>query len=110
MVTQGYQIKRIVQKITQQEVVECTTRLGRKITRNNRKTDPAKLNQINEDLSKRYEKKYGNFNQVFPFNKITENLAIDAYKTQTIKSPTKPDYTRLIVNEIKKYIQDFSEE
>jgi hypothetical protein len=75
----------------------------------NRKIDPVKLNQINEEMSKRYEEKFGNFNQVFPFNKITENLAIEAYKTQNIKNPTKPDYTRLLVNEVKKYIQDFNQ-
>lgn len=73
-----------------------------------RATDPIKLNQINEEMSRKYEEKIGNFNMVFPFNKITENLAVEAYKTQNIKNPTKPNYTRMIVNEIKNCINEFN--
>ena len=39
----------------------------------NRKVDSNKLNQINEEMSRRYEDKVGNFNLIFPFNKLTEN-------------------------------------
>lgn len=75
-----------------------------------RSVDPVKLNQINEEMNRRHEEQSGNFSLVFPFNKITENLAIEAYKTQNVKNPTKPNYTRMIVNEIKKYISDYSQE
>ena len=75
-----------------------------------RGVDQIKLNQINEEMSRRYEEKIGNFNLVFPFNKITENLAVEAHKTQNIKNPTKPNYIRMIVNEIKNYIADFNAE
>jgi len=75
-----------------------------------RAKDPIKLNQINEEMNRRYEDKFGDFCQVFPFNKVTENLAVEAYKTQNVKNPTKPNYTRLIVNEVKTYIADFNEE
>jgi hypothetical protein len=69
-----------------------------------------RLNQINEEVTRRYEEKVGDFNLIFPFNKKTETLAMDAYKTQNMKNPTKPDYIRLIVNEVKACISDFNEE
>jgi len=52
-------------------------------------------------MNKPYNEKCGNFSLLFPFNKTTENLSIEAYRTQNIKNPTKPNYTKLMADEIK---------
>lgn len=65
-------------------------------------SDKIKLTQINEEMSRPYEHKSGNFVQLFPFSKATENLSIDAYRTQSIKNPTKPNYTKLMITQINK--------
>jgi len=60
------------------------------------------LAKITEEKTQKYEEKVGNFEMIFPFNKVSEELAVEAYKTQNIKNPTKPDYIRLIIHEIKR--------
>ena len=60
-----------------------------------------RLNQIKEEISIKYNERIGNFEMIFPFNKLTEELAINACRTQNIKNPTLPNYTRMIINEIK---------
>ena len=52
----------------------------------------------------------GNFELIFPFNLLTESLAIEACKTQNIMNPAKPNHIRLIVNEIKKMVSNRNEE
>lgn len=61
--------------------------------------DKIKMSQINEEMSKLYDVKIGGFALLFPFNKLTENLSVEQYKTQNVKNPTRPNYTKMMISE-----------
>ena len=69
-----------------------------------------KDDEAKEENTKNYNERMGNFEMIFPFNSLTERLAIDAWKTQNIMNPSKPNHIRLIVNEIKKIVWSRNEE
>lgn len=62
-----------------------------------------------EESKTDYNEKVGGFSLIFPFNKTSESLAVTAYKTQSVKSPINPNYTRMIVSELKTYVSQFNE-
>jgi hypothetical protein len=47
--------------------------------------------------------KFGNFDQIFPFNKLSSNLAVSLNQVSSSKSPTMPNYTKMLVTEIKNH-------
>ena len=69
-----------------------------------------KISKPKENINIKYDERVGNFEMIFPFNKLTEGLAIDAWRTQNIKNPTIPNYTRLIINEIKNLVATHNSE
>ena len=73
-----------------------------KIINNARKADRNKPNKSDLTLTEKYNHRVGNFELIFPFNKVSEQLAVEAHQARNIKNPTKPDHIRLIINEMKK--------
>ena len=45
----------------------------------------------------------GKFELIFPFNKHTEELAVQANRNVNTKNPAAPNFVRMIVQEIKNY-------